>query len=81
MRFGRLIIHQRSRRLNISQSNSASKPVTVHFDAEGNMLPLHLFILPCALPLATPSFAARCSGDFNSFVARMSAEAQAAVVS
>jgi lytic murein transglycosylase len=33
------------------------------------------------LVLATPSFAARCGGDFNSFVASMSTEAQAAGVS
>src|ERR1700716_696440 len=31
--------------------------------------------------IATPSYAARCGGDFNSFVAAMSAEAQAAGVS
>ena len=31
--------------------------------------------------LATPSFAARCGGDFNAFVASMSAEAQAAGIS
>src|SRR5476651_2283604 len=31
--------------------------------------------------LATPSLAARCGGDFNSFVAAMSAEAQAAGIS
>src|SRR5450759_3326401 len=30
---------------------------------------------------ATPSFAARCGGDFNTFVASMSAEAQAAGIS
>src|SRR4051812_31953210 len=35
----------------------------------------------CALLLTSPSFAARCGGDFNSFVASMSAEAQAAGVS
>ncbi|QWG24361.1 lytic murein transglycosylase [Bradyrhizobium sediminis] len=34
-----------------------------------------------ALLLASPSYAARCGGDFNSFVAAMSAEAQAAGVS
>src|SRR3954452_14759451 len=34
----------------------------------------------CAV-LATPSYAARCGGDFNTFVAAMSAEAQAAGVS
>jgi len=34
-----------------------------------------------ALTLATPSFAARCGGDFNSFVASMASEAQAAGVS
>lgn len=37
-------------------------------------------ILLAALSLATPSFA-RCGGDFNSFVASMAAEAQAAGVS
>ena len=31
--------------------------------------------------LATPSYAARCGGDFNTFVAAMSAEAQAAGIS
>jgi lytic murein transglycosylase len=41
---------------------------------------LHLFVLLCALA-ATPSFAARCGGDFNTFVASMSAEAQAAGIS
>jgi len=34
-----------------------------------------------AVTLATPSFAARCGGDFNSFVASMAAEAQAAGIS
>ena len=33
------------------------------------------------LLLATPSFAARCGGDFNTFVASMSAEAAAAGIS
>jgi lytic murein transglycosylase len=42
---------------------------------------LPLAILLCALTLASPSFAARCGGDFNSFVASMSAEAQSAGVS
>src|SRR3984957_5155232 len=42
---------------------------------------LRIFILLPALLLASPSFAARCGGDFNSFVAGMSAEAQAAGVS
>jgi lytic murein transglycosylase len=37
-------------------------------------------ILPILL-LSSPSFAARCGGDFNSFVAGMSADAQAAGVS
>jgi membrane-bound lytic murein transglycosylase B len=31
--------------------------------------------------LATPAFAARCGGDFNSFVAGMSADARAAGIS
>jgi membrane-bound lytic murein transglycosylase B len=31
--------------------------------------------------LATPSYAARCGGDFNSFLGRMSADAQAAGIS
>ena len=39
-----------------------------------------LFVLATLL-LATPSFAARCGGDFNSFVASMSSEAQGAGVS
>src|SRR5882757_2020751 len=34
-----------------------------------------------ALIAATPSYAARCGGDFNTFVAAMSAEAQAAGIS
>ena len=38
---------------------------------------LRLAILFIALTLATPSFAARCGGDFNTFVAGMSAEASA----
>src|SRR3984893_3153349 len=42
---------------------------------------LRSFILLAALVAATPSFAARCGGDFNSFIAGMSAEAQAAGVS
>ena len=42
------------------------------------MLAFRLAILLAALTLATPAFAARCGGDFNSFVAGMSAEAQAA---
>ena len=47
---------------------------------------LRLAIVRCALitsalTLATPSFAARCGGDFNAFVAAMSAEAQAAGIS
>ena len=35
----------------------------------------------CALLFSTPSFAARCGGDFNTFVAAMSQEAAAAGVS
>src|SRR6202171_6631573 len=42
---------------------------------------LRIAIVLCATTLATPSFAARCGGDFNTFVAAMSAEAQAAGVS
>src|SRR3982075_3927368 len=38
------------------------------------------FVL-CTITLASPSFAARCGGDFNTFVESMSAEAQAAGVS
>ena len=45
------------------------------------MLPLRLSILLSALLLATPSFAARCGGDFNTFVASMSPEAAAAGIS
>ena len=42
---------------------------------------LRLAIALLAIAFATPSYAARCGGDFNSFVAAMSAEAQAAGVS
>src|SRR5450755_4647479 len=42
---------------------------------------LRLAFLLAALIASTPSFAARCGGDFNSFVASMSAEAAAAGVS
>jgi lytic murein transglycosylase len=42
---------------------------------------LRFVVLLIALTLATPSFAARCGGDFNTFVAAMSAEAQAAGIS
>src|SRR5215216_6176386 len=45
------------------------------------MLPLRLPILLSALLLSTPTFAARCGGDFNSFIASISAEAQAAGIS
>jgi lytic murein transglycosylase len=38
-------------------------------------------VLSIALTLATPAFAARCGGDFNSFIAGMASEAQAAGVS
>jgi lytic murein transglycosylase len=42
---------------------------------------LRFAVVLCTLILATPSLAARCGGDFNTFVAAMSAEAQAAGVS
>src|ERR1700716_2252444 len=45
------------------------------------MLRLRLSILLLTLALSTPSFAARCGGDFNTFMASMSAEAQAAGIS
>jgi membrane-bound lytic murein transglycosylase B len=45
------------------------------------MLPLRLAILLAALTLSTPSHAARCGGDFNSFVANISADAQGAGIS
>jgi lytic murein transglycosylase len=45
------------------------------------MLFLRLALLLLTLILATPSFAARCGGDFNAFVAAISAEATAAGVS
>ena len=45
------------------------------------MFYLRLAVLLSALILATPSFAARCGGDFNTFVASMSAEAASAGVS
>src|ERR1700674_1302081 len=42
---------------------------------------LRLLTLLSLLLLATPALAARCGGDFNTFVAAMSAEAQAAGIS
>jgi lytic murein transglycosylase len=45
------------------------------------MLPLRLSIILSALFLATPSHAARCGGDFNTFVQNISAEAAAAGIS
>ena len=42
-----------------------------------------VFFIPvlAGLSLSTPSYAARCGGDFNSFVSAMAAEAQAAGIS
>src|SRR5471030_1721665 len=48
---------------------------------ESTMLKIRLAVFLGAFILATPSFAARCGGDFSSFVASMSAEAAAAGVS
>jgi lytic murein transglycosylase len=45
------------------------------------MLRLRLFILLSALTLATPALAARCGGDFNTFVQNISSEAAAAGIS
>jgi lytic murein transglycosylase len=45
------------------------------------MFPLRLAILLFSLTLATPSHAARCGGDFNTFVQNISAEAAAAGIS
>ena len=42
---------------------------------------MRLAILFCTFLAATPSHAARCGGDFNTFVATMSQEAQAAGIS
>jgi len=42
---------------------------------------LRFAVVLCTITLASPSFAARCGGDFNTFVESMSAEAQAAGVS
>ena len=45
------------------------------------MIKLRVAILLCALTLSTPSYAARCGGDFNTFVTSISAEAVSAGVS
>jgi lytic murein transglycosylase len=42
---------------------------------------LRFSVLICALAATTPALAARCGGDFNTFVAAMSAEAAAAGIS
>jgi membrane-bound lytic murein transglycosylase B len=48
---------------------------------KGSHMKLRLILIFATLLLSTPSFAARCGGDFSSLVAGMSAEAQAAGVS
>jgi lytic murein transglycosylase len=45
------------------------------------MLPFRLAVILAALTLTTPSFAARCGGDFNTFVQNISADARAAGIS
>src|SRR3954452_20733481 len=45
------------------------------------MLRFHLAVFFGALLVTSPALAARCGGDFNSFVASMSSEAQAAGIS
>jgi lytic murein transglycosylase len=45
------------------------------------MLKLRVTVFVGALLLATPSHASRCGGDFNSFIASVSAEAQGAGIS
>ena len=45
------------------------------------MLKLRLAAIACGLSLATPAYAARCGGDFNTFVQSMSAEAASAGIS
>jgi membrane-bound lytic murein transglycosylase B len=45
------------------------------------MLMLRLVVALCVFVAATPALAARCGGDFNTFVAAMSQEAQAAGIS
>ena len=58
--------------------------ISDHILSEGTNSPMllrPLIFLLSALTLSTPSFAARCGGDFNTFVAAMSQEAAAAGVS
>src|SRR2546423_14667437 len=45
------------------------------------MFPLRTLVLLIPLILATPSYAARCGGEFNSFVASISQEAAAGGIS
>ena len=45
------------------------------------MLHLRLAVILCAILFATPTFAARCGGDFNAFIASISSEAAAAGIS
>src|SRR3954471_21065372 len=45
------------------------------------MLPLRTLVLLVPLILATPTYAARCGGDFHTFVASISQEAAAAGIS
>ena len=46
-----------------------------------SMFLLRALFLTAFVVVATPSFAARCGGDFNTFIAGVSADAQAAGVS
>jgi lytic murein transglycosylase len=57
---------------------------TDHAQGRGNggfMRKFHLAIVFAASVATTPAFAARCGGDFNSFLSQMSADAQAAGIS
>jgi len=45
------------------------------------MLPFRLAILLTTITLTTPTYAARCGGDFNTFIAGISADARAAGIS
>src|SRR5258708_32393249 len=57
------------------------QPGVLHEGKHPPMRPPRLAILFFVLVAATPSHAARCGGDFNTFIASVSADAQGAGIS
>ena len=60
---------------------STPNPVACPSGRNNSPMLLRLTAVLATLTVASPAFAARCGGDFNSFLASMSADAQAAGIS